>query len=304
MLMLNIDPVLSYAVVGIGAVVYSPAKYGILPELVSRPDELLKANAKIESYTILAILLGSIVGGYLSDRSIMLSLVVSLALYGLSIVFNTFIPKQKGNESITYKDAIKEFFSDTAGLFGIDQSRYSLLGTGSFWLSSAVLRMVIIAWVPLTLGITKNTHISLIIAATGVGLAIGAVITPYLVTLKTYPRTIYYGLAMAVCILAFTVIHTLPMTIFLLLLAGCLGGIYIVPMNTCLQQVGHDTIGAGKTIAVQNFFENTFMFIGVGAYTLASKGNLNINLSITATGVVMAAIISYMYFSVIRNKTV
>ena len=301
MLIFNINPALSYAIVGAGAVVYSPAKYGILPELTAGDDELLKANSKIESFTILAILTGSVAGGYLSDHSVLFSLLVCLLLYGLSIVFNTLIPRQQGNELIAYKRAIREFRSDSTSLFYSEQGRFSLLGTGSFWLASAVLRMVIIAWLPAILGISSNTSISLIIAVTGIGIAIGASVTPYLVTVKTYTRSIFYGLAMALCIFAFTVINTLPLTILFLLLAGCLGGIFIVPMNTCLQQVGHNTIGTGKTIAIQNFVENTFMFLGVGAYTLASRAGVGVKTSITATGITLLLLLAVMFIS--RRKT-
>lgn len=295
MLMLEINPALSYAVVGIGAVVYSPAKYGILPELARGEKELLKANSRIESYTILAILTGSVAGGFLSDRSIFLALLVCLVLYGLSVLYNTFIPKGRGNYLITYKKAVREFKADSGSLFKNSQGRFSLVGTGAFWLASAVLRMVIIAWLPLTLGITGNTSISLIIAVTGIGIAAGAAVTPYLVTVKTYTRCIFYGLAMAFSILAFTVIHNLPLTIIFLLLTGALGGIFIVPMNTCLQQVGHTTIGTGKTIAIQNFVENSFMFAGVGAYTVAAKAGIGVNTAITATAVTLLLFVTLMF---------
>ena len=268
-----------------------------MPELTSGENELLKANSNIESFTILAILTGSVAGGFLSDKSIVLSLLVCLVLYGLSIIFNGFIPRQKGNDRILYNRAVQAFRSDSTSLFKDAQGRFSLIGTGSFWLASAVLRMVIIAWLPITLGITSNTSVSLIIAVTGIGIAVGAAITPYLVTVKTYTRTVYYGLGMAICIFAFTVIHSLTLTIIFLLLIGCLGGIFIVPMNTCLQQVGHKTIGAGKTIAIQNFLENTFMFLGVGAYTLAAKSGVGVNIAITATGITMLLFVGYLFMS-------
>jgi LPLT family lysophospholipid transporter-like MFS transporter len=297
MLLVKINPAVSYAVVGAGAVVYSPAKYGILPELTSGEGQLLKANSNMESFTILAILAGSVFGGYLSDKSILLSLLVCLVLYGLSILFSTLMPRQKGDERIGYSRAVRAFGADSTLLFKDAQGRFSLIGTGSFWLASAVLRMVIIAWLPITLGITSNTSISMIIAVTGIGIAVGAAITPYLVTVKTYTRTAYYGLAMAICIFAFTLIHSLTFTIIFLLLTGCLGGIFIVPMNTCLQQVGHETIGAGKTIAIQNFVENTFMFLGVGGYTLAAKAGVGVNAAIVATGITLLIFIGYMFLS-------
>jgi LPLT family lysophospholipid transporter-like MFS transporter len=295
LLLLGLNPAIGYAVVGIGAVVYSPAKYGILPFLTRGEDELLRANSGLESYTILAILSGSVAGGFLADKSITVALVVSAALYGASICINTLIPKDVGNRAISYGKAITEFFTDAAILLRHPQSRYSLIGTGSFWLASAVLRMIIFAWAPLILGITSGTAISTIIAVTGLGIAVGAMITPYLISIRTYHRTVWFGFAMGLGILAFLKISSLPVTVIALLLVGTLGGIYIVPMNASLQQVGHCTVGAGKTIAVQNFLENSFMFLGVGAYTLATKAGVAVDISLAATGFILLALVAYLW---------
>lgn len=295
-LFFGLDPAFSYAAVGLGAVIYSPAKYGILPFLTRNGDELLKANAGLESYTILAILAGSVAGGFLSDLSIPLALATCVLLYAASIGINTIIPKDAGNRSIGYNRAISEFFADAAVLLRNPQSHYSLIGTGSFWMASAVLRMIIFAWVPLTLGITSGTAISMIIAVTGVGIAVGAGVTPYLISIKNYQRTVWFGLAMGLAILGFLKITSLPVAVAGLLIVGALGGIYIVPMNACLQQVGHHTIGAGKTIAVQNFMENTFMFLGVGLYTLATKAGLATNVCLGAAACSLLVLVSYMFW--------
>lgn len=294
-LLLGVDPAAGYAVVGIGAVVYSPAKYGILPLLTRGEDELLRANSSLESYTVLAILAGSVTGGFLADLSITMALVTGIALYGASIGINTLIPRDAGDRSISYQNAIAEFFGDTATLLRNPQSHYSLIGTGSFSMASAVLRMIIFAWVPLTLGITSGTSISMIIAVTGVGIAVGAAVTPYLISIRTYRRTVWFGFAMGLSILAFLKIANLPAAIVLLLLVGSLGGIYIVPMNACLQQIGQYTVGAGKTIAVQNFLENLFMFLGVGVYTLAARAGVATSTSLAATGLVMLLLVAYLW---------
>lgn len=294
-LLLGFNPAISYAVVGIGAVIYSPAKYGILPFLTEGEDQLLKANAKLESYTILAILTGSIAGGILSDMSVTLALVICLVLYGASMLVNILIPKDPGNRSISYKNAVSELWGDIITLFRNKQSSYSLIGTGSFWMASAVLRMIVFAWVPLTLGITSGTAVSLIIAVTGVGIAVGSLITPYLVSIKTYHRTAGFGFAMGFGILAFLFINNLVLTVIFLLIIGALGGIYIVPMNACLQQVGHQSLGAGKTVAIQNFVNNIFMFGGVGLYTLASKEGIGPNVSMGAAGITLLILVSYLF---------
>jgi LPLT family lysophospholipid transporter-like MFS transporter len=295
LLLADANPALGYAVVGVGAVIYSPAKYGILPFLTRGEDELLRANSGLESYTILAILAGSVAGGFLADLSITMALVASIALYGASVAINTLIPKDAGNRAITYGNAVGEFFADTATLLRHPQSHYSLIGTGSFWMASAVLRMIIFAWVPLTLGITSGTEISMIIAVTGIGIAIGAIATPWLIGIGTYRRTVWFGFGMGLGILAFLKVSTLPVTVALLLVVGALGGIYIVPMNACLQQVGHRSIGAGKTIAVQNFLENIFMFGGVSAYTLAAKAGVATEVSLAATGAAMLLLVGYLW---------
>lgn len=302
LLLLHGNPALSYAIVGLGAVIYSPAKYGILPFLTRGEQELLRANSALESYTILAILTGSIVGGILSDISISLSLAACLVLYALSIVINTFIPKNPGNRSIRYQNAITEFGIDCVTLLRNRQSHYSLVGSGSFWLASAVLRMVIFLWVPLTLGITSGTSISLIIAVTGGGIAIGAAITPLLITIKNVQRTIWFGYAMATCIFAFIYIKSLVFAVGFLLLIGIFGGIYIVPMNAALQQVGQHSIGEGRTIAVQNFIENSFMCLGVGLYTLAAQHGVPITISIGVTGTVLLLFVTYLLFYIRFTK--
>lgn len=303
-LFFHCDPALSYAVVGIGAVIYSPAKYGILPLLTRGEDALLRANSSLESYTIVAILSGSILGGYLSDLSITLSLVACIILYCISIGVNMLIPKDIGNRGIRYNNAIKEFYADATVLFRDTQSHYSLVGTGSFWMASAVLRMSVFTWVPLTLGISSGTEISMIIAVTGVGIALGAVITPYLITVRTYHRTAWYGMGMGIGIVLFIFIKSLPITIVALLLVGCMGGIFIVPMNACLQNVGHNTVGAGKTIAIQNFVENSFMLLGVGGYTLASWSGISVNGSLFATGSTLLAFTFYLMFLTYKNKKI
>lgn len=303
LLLLGTNPAFGYAVVGAGAVIYSPAKYGILPFLTRSEEELLRANSGLETYTILAILTGSVVGGLLSDLSITGALIVSALLYGASIVVNTVIPKDAGNRSIGYKNSVGEFFADTITLLKHPKSHYSLIGTGSFWLASAVLRMIIFAWVPLTLGITSGGSISMIIAVTGIGIAVGAVLTPHIISIKTYYRTVWFGFAMGLGILAFLGVTNLPVTVSLLLIDGALGGIYIVPMNACLQQVGHQTLGAGKTIAVQNFLENTFMFAGVGAYTIAAKFGVATNTSMAATGFVLLGLVAYLWVYSRRSNT-
>lgn len=291
---LNVDPAVSYGIVGVGAAVYSPAKYGILPSLTHSDHELLQANARMEGYTIMAILLGSVCGGILAKMSLPGSIAVCLALYLVSLLMTLQMPKLQGNPSIRYNQAAKAFITDMRLLLKDRATRFSLVGTGSFWMTSSVVRLAIIAWVPMHLGIQSVDQISLLVAVTGVGIMVGALMTPKLVPARRYYNSFVFGIMMIIAILMFPLITNLYVTIGLLLLVGFSGGVFIVPMNTVLQNKGQAMVGSGKTIAIQNFIENAMMLAGVGIYTQVSKDGISPDLSITGIACMLAVCVTYL----------
>lgn len=305
-MIMGMNPAFAYGLVGVGAVIYSPAKYGLLPWLTKSEPELLKANAHLEGTTILAILTGAIAGGYIADVSSWIGLISCILLYGASMAVTFWIPWDAGNPAIRYGKSIREFWREVKELFLDDGARFSLIGTGSFWMATAVLRLILFTWVPLQLGIHEGIYIGAIIGITGIGVALGAVTTPKLISLEKYTKTLYYGAAMGLCILGFLWVDHWAPTCLLLLVIGFLGGVYIVPMNACLQRIGHQTIGAGKTIAVQNLFENTYMFVGVAAYMDATRLGVSTDRSIGTVGVVFLLIVGVMavsaYWRRLRSK--
>lgn len=291
---LHVDPAVSYGIVGIGAAVYSPAKYGILPALTHSEHELLRANARMEGYTIMAILLGSVCGGILAKISLPGSMIACLALYLLSLQLTLQMPKMQGDPSIRYGKAARTFLTDMNVLLKDRATRFSLVGTGSFWMTSSVVRLAIIAWVPAHLGIESIDQISMLVAVTGVGIMIGALMTPKLVPARRYYNSFIFGILMIICMMLFPLITNLYITIGLLLLVGFSGGVFIVPMNSILQDRGQRMVGAGKTIAVQNFLENAMMLAGVGLYTQISKDGLSPDLSITGIACILAGFVVYL----------
>ncbi|SDN53780.1 MFS transporter, LPLT family, lysophospholipid transporter [Paenibacillus sp. yr247] len=301
-LFLHIDPAVSYGIVGIGAAVYSPAKYGILPSLTYSDNELLQANARIEGYTIMAILLGSVCGGILAKLSLTGSIMACFALYLVSLVMTMQIPRIQGNSNIRYLKEAKSFISDMTLLLKNRATRFSLVGTGSFWMTSSVVRLAIIAWVPVHLGIQSIDQISMLVAVTGIGIMVGALMTPKLIPARQYYNSFIFGILMIISILLFPLITNLYVTIGLLLLVGFSGGVFIVPMNTVLQDKGQGMVGAGKTIAVQNFLENTMMLAGVGIYTQISKDGLSPDMSITGIAVILAGFVGYLILQRQRLK--
>ncbi|WP_088830090.1 lysophospholipid transporter LplT [Paenibacillus tyrfis] len=309
-LLLGLEPALSYAVIGIGAAVYSPAKYGILGEILSRSatdakqldSDLLKANAKIEGYTIIAILAGTVGGGILAKQSLTVCIVACLLLYVTALLLSLSIPRVAGNPNIHYvKDSIL-FFKDIARLFRDRTARYCLIGTSSFWMTSSVIRVAVISWIPLHLGIHGVDQISMLIAVTAIGIMAGALTAPKLVPAHKFLNSYVYGVVMVVLILVFPMLGNLYVTVFILLAVGFAGGVYVVPLNSVLQKVGNPKIGAGKTIAVQNLFENVLMFAGVRAYTQATAAGTSVETSIYGVGLVLALFVLYLVFQAVMLK--
>lgn len=299
----GLDPAISYAIVGIGATVYSPAKYGILTELTTTESGLLSANAKMEGFTILAILTGSLAGGMLAGTSITIALASCFVLYLVSLLMTLLIPRGPVNNELRYRREMLSFFRDIGKLFAVRKTRFSLIGTGSFWMSSAVFRLALIAWVPLHLAIDSLEQISMLTAITGVGIMIGALATPKLIPASKYYNAYRFGAIMIVAMLLFPLTYWLPAAVVLLLLIGFAGGVFIVPMNSVLQDEGHRIIGSGKTIAVQNMVENALMLAGVGVYTQATKMGASADGSILGIGMVLAVFVFFLFTQVKKLRS-
>ncbi len=290
------DPALSYAVVGIGAVLYSPAKYGILPWMTKTDKELLQANSYMEGFTILAILTGSAAGGWLADYSIFLALTASAGMYFISSLLCAGIPSNPGDDSVVMHDAVASFCRDCAIVLQRPEGIFSLLGTSGFWLASAVLRLSVFAWIPVTFGIHDNATIGIMIMISGVGLICGAVLTPRLVPPGNRSRIIVAGALMGISLILLPWVTWLQAALLLQAVCGGFGGIYVIPLNAMLQRVGEMTVGTGKIIAIQNFSENVFMFGGVLCFLAASSFGVPVAWSMAGNGIVLLGIVSCLYW--------
>ncbi|WP_232697139.1 lysophospholipid transporter LplT [Brevibacillus daliensis] len=287
---------LSYFTVGIGAVVYSPAKYGILPELTTNENELFEANARIEAFTIMAILVGVGAGGAIAAvTSALFSSTICLILFAASVGMTFFIPILPGNRYIRYGEEVREFQSHVSTLFRNPVTSFALIGTGAFWMSSAVLRIAVLAWIPLALGFMESDfRVTLILATTSIGIIAGAYLAPKLIPLRTFTKAIMYGFLMMICIFIFPMIHNTIIAIVLLLAVGFMGGVFIVPMNTMIQEQGRKMIGAGKTIAVQNLVENALMLVGTTIYYVVVYTGISISNAIMIQGGVLFLFLLYL----------
>lgn len=294
LLLFGVPPVLCYFFVGIGAVVYSPGKYGILSELTKNEGELLRANAWVEGSTIFAILTGTVTGGLLAVHSDLPAILVCLFIYLLSLAMTLLIPAKAGNPNINYRNSANRFFKDLTTLFRNPRGKFSLLGTSAFWVTAAVLRIALIAWLPVNLGIEDTDEQSMIIGATALGVVVSAVLIPKLVPEGKLYRAFFYGIFMVVSVMAASFTHHVALTVSLLFITGVMGGIFLIPLNTMLQEEGKTAIGSGRTIAVQNFMENAITVVGLGIYLILTELDMSVNWSVIGIGCVLTLFLLYL----------
>lgn len=285
LLLANAEPLLAYAVVGIGAAIYGPAKYGILPELISH-DRLVKANGLIEGSTIIAIVLGAVIGARLADASIDTALLMVFASYLVSFIVALFIPKVAGRIDQTGA-ALPQFAHMIRGFLTTSRARFSMLGAAIFWAAAVVLRVMMVAWAPAVLFTSSTSEIAELTVFIAIGIAVGAFVVPWLIPIEYLRRARFAAYAMGVFIILLGITNDpLPAKI-LLFTIGMSGGIFVVPINAALQEIGHRTIGAGGAVAIQNFFENVAMLVGTGLYTLALTGKLDPVITVASLGLLV-----------------
>jgi len=302
----GLHPLLAYGLVGVGAAAYSPAKYGILSELVNA-EKLVKANSMIEGSTIIAILLGAILGGLLADISVNVALVVISGCYIVAAIANLLIPRLPPAHPMPHFMPgllIKDFFSAFKVLFNNPDTRFALIGTSIFWSAGSTLRFLLIAWVPVALGIMDNSTPANLSGVVAIGIALGAGAAARFVTLKTVNRAMYAGLLIGVLIMLFSFANSMSIAAIMLVLIGVCGGFYVVPLNALIQERGHETVGSGHAIAIQNFFENCCMVSIVGLYALLAKSGIGAVALVMIFGALsLIAVTTLSWFRICKTET-
>ena len=265
----GVEPVAAYALVGTGAAVYGPAKYGILPELVGS-DRLVRANGWIEGSTIVAIVLGSAVGARIADRSVPLALMVVMGCYVASAGATLALPRLAAAQADAAA-GLGTFVGRMRTLFDVARARFAMLGNSLFWASAAVLRVLLVAWAARVLLTENSSDVADLTLFLALGIVAGALIVPRLIPIAHLRRARLAAYAMGVSILIFSLASDVWSARAVLVAIGLCGGMFLVPINAALQDIGHRTIGSGRAVALQSFFENSAMLTGVGIYT-ASVG--------------------------------
>lgn len=309
MMLFGVHPLLAYAVVGLGAAAYSPAKYGILTELLPS-SQLVKANGWIEGLTISSIILGVLLGGQLVGRGISTLLLsidipvfdtgidtapeaaiaVLIFLYVIAAWFNTRIPSTGVEMRPMPRNKLEllpDFWNCNSALWRDKLGQISLSTTTLFWGVSGNLRYIVLAWSAAALGYS-TTQASSLVGVVAIGTAVGAVLASMRMRLDQATSVMPLGIAMGLLVIGMNFISNVWVAAPFLILLGGLGGFLVVPMNALLQHRGHNLMGAGRSIAVQNFNEQACI-LSLGAfYSLSTGMGLSAFGAITAFGVVVA----------------
>jgi MFS family permease len=330
----DVHPLVAYAVVGLGAAAYSPAKYGILTEYL--PHRLLVvANGWIEGLTVGAIILGTVLGGILIhpdvaaallnfdlplletgiNNSAEVNLLIIGCLYLIAALFNVYIP-DTGVDHVPLKKnpayLVHEFTHCVKLLWRDKLGQISLAVTTLFWGAGATLQFIVIEWAAAALDMDL-ANASMLQGVVAIGVAIGAVMAARMISMRKSVRVIPLGIYMGIGVTVMTLVPFIPeftllsaqfelfgkevnilldlqlsVSFVLLIIIGGLSGFFVVPMNALLQHRGHVLMGAGHSIAVQNFNENLSILIMTTVYAMLIRAQLHIFWIIVLFGVFVA----------------
>jgi MFS transporter, LPLT family, lysophospholipid transporter len=301
----NVHPLLSYAIVGFGAAAYSPAKYGILTELLP-PHKLVAANGWIEGLTVASIIFGTVLGGALVNdyiastllsfdfpvletginTSVEAALVVIGAAYILAALFNLKIPETGARYPHQERNPIKliaDFSRCFTTLWRDKLGQISLAVTTLFWGAGATLQFIVLKWAEKSLNMPLDKA-AILQGVVAIGVALGAVAAAKFVPLKRSLSVMPLGIAMGIVVIAMTFVSNLWIAYFLLMVVGALSGYFVVPMNALLQHRGYVLMSAGHSIAVQNFNENLSVLTMLVLYAFMVTMDLDIDLIIILFG--------------------
>jgi LPLT family lysophospholipid transporter-like MFS transporter len=305
MLFLGTHPLLAYAVIGLGAASYSPAKYGILTEYL--PHRLLVvANGWIEGLTVGAIIVGTVMGGVMIRDDISSGLMalglpfvdtpfegavmVVGVLYLIAAGFNFYIP-DTGVDHKPLKNnpiyLVHDFTHCLRLLWRDKLGQISLAVTTLFWGAGATLQFIVIKWAEHNLGMNLS-QASMLQGVVALGVATGSVLAARYISLRKAVRVIPLGIAMGLGVMTMVGVTQAWVAMALMVIVGGLAGFFVVPMNALLQHRGHILMGAGHSIAVQNFNENLSILVMTGTYALLIMFGLSINIVIVMFGLFVA----------------
>jgi LPLT family lysophospholipid transporter-like MFS transporter len=309
-MLFSLHPLAAYAIVGLGAAAYSPAKYGILTELLP-PRQLVVANGWIEGTTIASIILGVLLGGVLIsgpvsswllaidipkietgiDTPPQAAITVIMGCYALAALINWYIPNTGAQRRVPSRNPlflVREFAHCNGLLWRDKLGQISLATTTLFWGAGATLQFIVIDWAAthLCYNLSLASYLQVVVA---VGIALGAGLAARFVALSSAVKVLPLGVMMGISVMVMIGVNKLESAVVLLTLIGAFAGFFVVPMNALLQHRGHVLMGAGHSIAVQNFNENIGVVVMLAMYGVIIHIGLSTNAAIVLFGLFVSA---------------
>jgi MFS transporter, LPLT family, lysophospholipid transporter len=309
MMLFGGHPLLAYAIVGLGAAAYSPAKYGILTELLPA-SQLVKGNGWIEGLTVASIVLGIVLGGQLIGPKVapMLlgvdfpwletsvdtppeaAIAAIVFLYVIASIFNLFIPRttaplQPLEHGLAWM--VRDFSRCNARLWADKLGQISLATTTLLWGVFGNLRLIVFAWAAAALGYA-TAQASNLAGVVIIGSILGAVTASAVTKLDKATNVIPLAIGVGFLMIGLNLISNVWVAAPFLVLLGGLCGYLIVPMNALLQHRGHNLMGAGRSIAVQNFNEQACILALGAFYAGMTKFGLSAFVTIAVFGLMVA----------------
>lgn len=287
LLLLGVHPLLAFALTGLAAAIYAPAKYGLVTESVS-PAQLVRANAWLEVSVVMSVLLGIACGGWLIGVSntfhlwpwpevswsvqtqVQTALALVMAIHGVSVVLTFWVrPLQKTQACAAWSWSAMSwpvFWQSNRQLWRDPLGGLSLYVTTLFWGVGAVLQFAVLVWAQADMGLNlqQGAYLQALVA---VGVIAGAFLAARAFQIFNARQVLPWGFLLALLMPALALTTTLWLAVPMLLLAGMVGGFLMVPMNAVLQHRGKKVMSAGRSIAVQGFNENLSVLVMLGAYS-------------------------------------
>ncbi|OGA96739.1 MAG: lysophospholipid transporter LplT [Betaproteobacteria bacterium RIFCSPLOWO2_12_FULL_66_14] len=319
LMLFDVNPLAAYALVGLGAAAYSPAKYGILTEYLPH-SKLVLANGWIEGLTVASIILGVVLGGLLIRTGVAdvllgfdlpfidtgidtppdAAIAIIIVVYAIAALFNLYIPRTGVPMKPLPADplsTLRDFARCIDSLWRDKLGQISLAVTTLFWGAGATLQFIVIDWSSTALGYNLSDA-SILQGMAAFGIALGAVLASMRVRLDKAVTVIPLGIAMGLIVILMDFVREVWLAVPLIILIGGLAGFFVVPMNALLQHRGHHLVGAGRSIAVQNFNENASILVMIALYSVLLASGLSIFWVIALFGLFIAgtmALVLYWY---------
>jgi MFS family permease len=314
-------PEFAIAVVGLGAAMYAPAKYGLITELLPATS-LVRANGYLEGVTVTAVIVGTVTGGVLvgkhvsslpldwlgnwpmvTDSAYLLGMVILLAINASALVFSYFITDsgvRYDRHSFHPVELIQRFLAENKLLWRDPMGGISMAVTTLLWAVGATLQLLVLSWASYALGFNLE-QAAYLQGVSAIGVVVGSVAAGRYMTLAKVSALLPFGMFIGAMVPMLLLIDSVIVAVVFLFAVGALAGFFVVPMNAMLQHRGCTLLTAGRSIAVQGCNENGGILLMLALYSVAIAGAVSMETLLVGFGVLITTLMAVIWLSASRK---